>query len=261
VGSLTLNLMPVQQAYAVNLVTNGGFTPTGTTISAYIGNGVTINGWNFPLNVDTPSDGHTGYNLIVPDGTAIGIEFAAKNNTPYGTASRQLITTPGQVVNSVPVDGVSSGWYVAADAYYDRGALQQTLNNLAVGKQYTVSFSQASGQQNGYGGAFTEVWNVGFGATTQKSAVMTSASGQIVSGWQQQSLTFTADATSQVLSFLAESGNNVPPFALLSGVSVEAVPSKAVPEPETYVGTLISVGLLGTFLKSRLAKKKLSEND
>lgn len=58
-----------------------------------------------------------------------------------------------------------------------------------------------------------------------------------VTGWTQEALTFTADASTQVLSFLAVgTPNGLPPFALLSGVSVNAV---TVPEPFTIIGTLI----------------------
>jgi hypothetical protein len=270
VTSLALNLAPLQQAQAVNLVQNGGFTPTGTSVSAYIGNNnaanqrVSIANWTFSPNIYDTS-GVTGYNYVVPDGTAFATNLEAKGNAPYG--SLRLFSNPGQTVNSQAdaSGGAASGWYIAADAFFQRGAIKQTLTGLTPGQQYNVSFSQASAQQVGYTPPFSEYWQVDFGGSSQNSTAMASPGQQPVSAWQQQSLTFTADGASQVLSFLAQGTNDVPPFALLSGVSVEAVPStvgsEPVPEPEDYVGTLVGLGFAATLLKSRLAQKKLAASD
>ena len=47
------------------------------------------------------------------------------------------------------------------------------------------------------------------------------------SGWMTESFKFTANSTSELLSFLAVGtpSGNVPPFALLDGVSLTAVPA------------------------------------
>ncbi len=266
VSSIALNFMPVQQAQAVNLVTNGGFAQNNVTgASAYLGknsNDVTVNGWTFgAFHGAGPTNNDKGYNFIIKDGTdigATGVGMAAQGNAPFG--STKLYTAPGQVINSA--DG--SGWYIAADAWFDNASISQTLTGLTIGQQYVVSFSQAAGQQTGFTGNETEFWKVGFGGSTQNSTVMNITSKQVVSPWESQSLTFTADGTSQVLSFLASGTKDVPPFALLSGVSVDAVAAPdgtAVPEPEEYVGTLIGLGIAATLIKSRLAKKKLDEQD
>jgi hypothetical protein len=56
-----------------------------------------------------------------------------------------------------------------------------------------------------------------------------------------QSLTFTATGPTEVLSFFANGGpSGVPPFALLDGVSM-----MAVPEPSTWAMMLIGFGGLG----------------
>jgi Protein of unknown function (DUF642) len=263
VSSLALNLLPVQQAQAVNLVVNGDFTQNNATAaSAYLGktnNEVVVTGWTFGATHGPQGSFDKGYNFLVSDGATYSTGMAVQNNIYPPGAGPSLYGTPGQLVNSVN----NTGWYIAADAWYDAGSISQTLNGLTFGQQYTVKFSQAAGQQTGFTGNETEYFKVGFGNSSQNSTVMNITSKQPVSAWQSQSLTFTAGGASQVLSFLAQGTKDVPPFALLSGISVEAVPAtaEAVPEPENFVGTLIGLGFIGTLIKSRLAKKKLAEQD
>jgi hypothetical protein len=260
VTSVALNLIPIQQAQAINLVVNGGFSDNNViAASAYLGNTdpnkktTTVTGWTFgAFHGAGNSNGDNGYNFLVSDGTALFSNMAAEGNSPYGGLS--LYGTFEQTVSSA--DG--SGWFIAADGWFDNASISQTLTGLTVGQQYTVKFSQASGQQVGFTGNEIEYWKVGFGGSTQNSTIMDITSAAAVTSWDPQSLTFTADATSQVLSFLASGTRDVPPFALLSGVSVEAVPA---PEPEDYIGTLIGMGFIGTLIKSRLTKKKLADKD
>jgi hypothetical protein len=262
VSSLALNFIPIQQAQAVNLVTNGGFAQNNVTgASAYLGNtsnDVTVTGWTFgAFRGAGPTNNDNGYNFIIKDGTNLTTTgMAAQGNAPYGSTKLY----GNQNINSA--DG--SGWYIAADAWFGNESISQTINGLTVGQQYTVNFSQAHGQQTGFSGNETMTWQVGFGGSTQNSTPMNVISQSPVTPWTPQSMTFTADGTSQVLSFLASGSVDVPPFALLSGVSVEAVPAPdgtAVPEPEEYIGTLIGMGFAVTLLKSRLAKKKLDEQE
>jgi hypothetical protein len=269
VSSLAFSVGSIQQAQAVNLVQNGGFSDNNVVAaSAYLGNvnpnkkTTTVAGWTFgAFHGDGPSNGDNGYNFLVSDGTALFTNAAAEGNSPYGALT--LYGAPGQTVNSA--DG--SGWFIAADGWFDNASISQTLNNLTVGQQYKVNFSQAAGQQSGFTGDEIEFFKVGFGNSTQNSTTMNITSAQTVSAWESQSLTFTADGTSQVLSFLASGTKDVPPFALLSGISVEAVAAapdpaiEAVPEPADYIGTLLGFGFTGTLIKSRLAKKKLDEQD
>jgi hypothetical protein len=260
VSSIALSVVSVQQVRAVNLVTNGGFAQNNVTgDSAYLGNtsnDVTVNGWVFgAFSGAGPTNNDNGYNFIIKDGTNLTtVGMAQQGNAPYGS-------TPlygNQSINSA--DG--SGWYIAADGWFGNASISQTLNNLTVGQKYTVSFFQGHGQQVGYVGDETMTWQVGFGNSTQNSAVMNVLSAQPVQAWTPQSMTFTADNTTQVLSFLASGTKDVPPFALLSGVSVEAVADPtAVPEPADYLGTLVGMGVVAAAIKSRRAKKKLDEPD
>ena len=84
------------------------------------------------------------------------------------------------------------------------------------------------------------------GAPTQ--TVSTGIPDRGFSGWIGQTLTFTADSSSDLLSFVANGGpsSSLPPFALLDGVSVTPVP-----EPTTWALTLIGVGMLGAGLRMR----------
>ena len=272
VSSLALNFIAVGQVQAVNLVQNGGFqngvissiNPLNTngpvTTSAYLDSSVTLPGWTFSTNAQTPSNGRKGFNFLVASGSQYKTNLAANNpcNPPF---SGTCFGTAGLFGSNNVVAPDGSGWFIAADAFFDRGAINQTLTGLTQGDRYTVSFYQASGQQQGQSVGFSEFWNVSFGGVAQTATVMTKTGAQPVSGWTKESLTFTATAPIQVLSFLAQANNDVPPFALLSGVSVDAVPNTAVPEPENYVGTLIGLGFLATLVKSRLAQKKLEQND
>jgi hypothetical protein len=70
-------------------------------------------------------------------------------------------------------------------------------------------------------------------------------------GWMSQTLTYTATATSELLSFIAVgTPNGEPPFALLDGVSVTA----DAPEPAT--SALIGFGLLSIPVVRRLMQKR-----
>jgi hypothetical protein len=252
IATLAVVAGEVKQSQAA-IITNGGFVPTGLTTSAYLGNGnITVDGWIFS----------NGYNFIVPDGLAATTNMSAFDNQPYGGLS---LYSPGQTVNAPG----GSGWFIAADGAFQQGPISQMLNGLTVGQQYNLTFSQAAGQQSGFTGATTDQWAVNLGGTFNGgtygpntvaftggtnlfSNVMSQASEAPVSGWTSQTLTFTATATSEMLNFLAE-GTPVgqPPFALLSGVSVNAVSSTTVPEPFTIIGTLIG-GTAALRLKKKI---------
>ncbi len=87
-----------------------------------------------------------------------------------------------------------------------------------MGKQYVLTFYQASAQFTNETGATTEQFQVTFGtgaANTQTSTLMnTPSQGSI--GWNLQTMVFKATSATQTLSFLAEGGPaGLPPFALL----------------------------------------------
>ena len=263
VGSVALavNLLQVQQAQAVSFIQNGGFAPSGgRTASAYFNNNSIVPNWT-----------STGYNFLVPGGTAFSTDMNAAPNPSNSIGVVKLFAAANQKVYAANGSAANPGWFIAADGAFQQGPISQTLNGLSMGKDYDVTFFQAAGQQTGFTGDTTDQWAVNLGGTfnsasyigpgtnaftggvTKFSALMSAPSQAPVSGWTPQKMTFTATASSQVLNFLAEGTPfGQPPFALLSGVDVTPAP---VPEPLTIMGTLFGLGA-GARLRSKLAKKK-----
>ncbi len=291
ISSIALNLIPVQQAQAIDLAFTSATTTTESfygaitygsppTISSKTVGGWTSEGYNFL--VSNGANLSTNSNVAAEDGSAMNF---------YGS------TLPAPVGN----------YFVAADGAYFQGRIYQDLTGLEVGATYNVSYYQAAAQQlernadgtptGNYDGDTTDNWiaNVGgsyttptyssdsspaiygtttsgdafSGGTTHQSPTMslgsqaaagsqTATTGNPkVNGWQQDSFAFTATSSTERLSFLAKGApNGKPPFALLAGVS-----ANKIPEPADYVGTLVGFGFVGLAIKSRLAKKKLDDRN
>lgn len=69
-------------------------------------------------------------------------------------------------------------------------------------------------------------------------------------GWMQQSFVFTPDSTSGLLSFLSYGQPGLPPFAPLTGVTL----NRNVPEPPMLA--LFGSGLLGPGLLTLFARRR-----
>jgi hypothetical protein len=128
--------------------------------------------------------------------------------------------------------------YIASDGVFETGALTQMVTGLVAGHEYKVQFLYAGAQQNGFTGLTTEGWKVAFGDTLATSLTNVSGSSPTYqtgmlsngnhsfTGWVQAGFTFTADAATEYLAFLAlGTPNGEPPFTLL------ADPTLIVPEP------------------------------
>jgi hypothetical protein len=158
-------------------------------------------------------------------------------------------------LNTIPASSPNGGNYVAldADSTYSGSGISQQLGGLVVGQKYAVSFYWAAAQQLGFDGATTESIQVGFGTNTPQTTATYNLPNHAFSGWMSQTFVFTAKTTTDTLSFLAVGGpNGLPPFSLLDGITVTAVP-----EPAAFA--LVGVGLLGIPLFAKYLKKRPSE--
>ena len=223
-------------AGATNLVTNGDFELTTLAGSAEFGA-------RYPSNQLT---GWTtdGYNFVFASGAADDGTGAA------GEYNDLQLWGPGNGAhNGLPASSPTGGNYVGADGAFGVGAISQTINGLIAGHKYDVSFWWAGAQQYGFNGANTEQWQVSFGNESQSTGVLSNADHGFT-GWRQETFTFTATNSSQVLSFLAHgTPEGVPPFSLLDGVSLEA--QGAVPEPASWALMILGFGASGVAMRRR----------
>ena len=247
-------------AQATNLVTNGDFSATTGGTSGQLGHsGFNATDWTIS----------GGYSYIFNSGTA----DISGSNGQYGNLKLWGPNTGSN--NGLTASSPNGGNFVATDSSFQMSVLYQSVN-VTAGQTYNVSFYQAAAQQSGYSGNTKDYWQVTLGGTVStgnvtlpdgsnfpgatiitggqsKDSSLMSIVSHGFSGWQQQTVTFTAATTgSELLGFLAVgSPQGVPPFALLDGVSMTV----AAPEPETLA--LFGIGLLG-MLAARRQQKNLS---
>lgn len=212
------------------LITNGGFEVNG-------GNGVpgyntTLAGWT------NGSSGSPGYSFVfnAAPGTTSGT--SADNGGASGPSGGLSLWGPGNGSINGLKTSPDGGAFYAADGAYGVAPLTQTVSGLTVGQGYVLNFYWGGAQQSSYDGVNTEQWQVNFGSETKFTEVLTNSSHGFT-GWKYVTMSFTATSTSQLLSFLAiGTPSGVPPFVLLDGVTMQAVP-----EPSTFA--LLGLGVFG----------------
>jgi hypothetical protein len=197
-------------------------------------------------------------------------------NSACGSVYLQTYGCPGNL-------NISGGYnYVEADGNpsFESG-FNYNVSGLVVGQTYSLSFYQAGSQQAGFGNGknTTEQWIVSLGtqgmtycngcgpadayyggndstysngdatASVVATPMMTTASGGMTD-WQYVTVSLTADAANELLSFLAwgDDGNtvNLPPIVFLAGVNSPSGLNTA-PEPATvalFLGGLGGLALL-----------------
>jgi hypothetical protein len=197
-----------------NLVQNGSFEQTNATTTSAINGGIVVNNWS-----------HTPYSASLT-GEAIVLPSWFTN----GYLTVPTVTFDGPVTQSSP-DG---GNFIFSDGDFVNTAITQAITGLTPNTQYQVTFWQALAQDKEPNvtipGNVTGFWQVSLGAGTLNSTLM-KANGSIAgpgsanwSPWAQETMTFTAQNATEVLSFLSV-GTGDPPLVLLDGVSVTAVPA------------------------------------
>ncbi len=205
-------------AAATSLVTNGSFeTTTAADKGSFAGQ---VAGWA----------GGSGLDFIDLPGTA---------DDPHKYLS---------VYGPFPATSPDGGNFVEADGDRHFGtAIYQTVTGLVAGHAYHVGFYQAAGQQRYFTGPTTEHWDVSLGSETHSSSIFHLAQGG-VGAWQHQTLTFTATAASEVLSFLAGgTPSGKPPIAFLDGVTMTA----SAPEPAAWALMFAGFALVGSAMRQR----------
>lgn len=230
IPALALTLGAAGGAQAANLVVNGDFEST-TGVNKQFDKLTTVTGWT------SDNANHDAYNFIY----ASGVADTTGATGQYGNV--QLWGPNNGSMNGLPATSPTGGNFVAADGGFQVGAISQTIGGLTIGDTYAVSFWWAGAQQKGFDGATQEQWHVSFGSQTQSTALVNNADHGFT-GWMHETFNFKANNTSEVLSFLAYgTPSGVPPFVLLDGVEVNAVP-----EPTSLLmmgGGMLGLGVVG----------------
>jgi hypothetical protein len=236
-------------AHATELVMNGGFESlqvagVSSEIGSAFGNAQNVTGWTT-----------SGYNFVyVPGDPNANSQYGAGDVALWNSDPTTDVGGAGIAVTPSPVGGnflAMDGSYAAAVGSTNGGAIQQTINGLVVGKTTTVSFYWGAAQQYTFTGPTTEQFEVSLGGQTDATSVLANVSHGFT-GWQEETMTFTATSTSELLSIAAIGlpDSSEPPMALLDGVSV----TQATPEPSSLA--LLATGLFATggLIRSRFKK-------
>jgi hypothetical protein len=221
---------------ATNLVVNGGFEANGG--NGQLAYNTSVTGWSVPaLN--------NSYVFLFGPGTA----DTTGANGQYGNVS---LWGPGNGSANGLTGSPDGGFFLASDPAFHNGAISQVVTGLTAGAVYNVTFNWAAAQQFGFNGITTEGWQVSFGSGPSQSTVPLDATpNHGFVPWKSTTFQFVADGASDTLSFLAlgSTVDTLPPFALLDGVSVTAVP-----EPATWALMILGFGGMGAMIRNRRRK-------
>lgn len=229
IAVLSATLAIGASAHATEYVVNGDFTQ----LSDGVGQ----------LNTNTVATGWT-----VPDGGYTFVFKQADVSSPgqYGDLSLWDAANGG----SNTWDGLAAGAgnFAALDGAFQMQPLQQTITGLTVGQKYNFSFSYAFGQQNGFDGRTVQSLDASLGGLSGNSGDV-NVGNHGFTGWQTVHVQVTATDTSELLSFFAHGDLPVPPFALVSNVSL----TSSVPEPAAWTMMLVGLGAMGAIARRRRA--------
>ncbi len=188
-----------------NIVLNGSFENTNVlTTSSFLGN---VIDW---------SNSNIGEAIVFPSWYSSGIIFPPNVG----------------VAGPLPQFSPDGGNFVFSDGNFMNSAITQTLTGLTPGASYELSFYQALVQDVELfvtiPGPVTGFWQVSLGSNVLNSALMKGDGSTLtISPWAQQTMVFTAQNATEVLSFLSV-GTGDPPLVLLDGVDM-----RELPEPGT----------------------------
>ena len=239
--------LPMVAVAAPNLVTNGDFMQTSTTSSngnfELTNNGQygTVTGWT---TANSPST--NPYNLL----------FSSNQSTQAGSVLGQYSTagSGNEYLPGVTTLSPSGGNFMALDGDINvAGALQQNITGLTVGRLYELDFYWGVAELASRNGPVSDYLQVSFGNSTS-STTSYSVPAQGFSGWKTATMYFTAQTTSQLLSFLSVgTPAGLPPIGLLDGVSLTAAP-----EPSAIALFVVGLGGLGLLRRRKAAKASIA---
>jgi hypothetical protein len=219
--------------------TGGGYTNAPSQIENIATGGYTdLTGWTVASGgLSAPSDAFYAYSFLYSSGTVntVGSWFPVSNNF------LKFLPT----IAPAP-DG---GNFVSLDGYSQNNTISQTITGLTVGQQYTLTFNWAAAQDVTAGNVpFSDQINVSFGNSTQSTANTGLLPYGTFFNWTAVTMVFTADSTSDVLSFLADGT----PYGGPPDILLDSVHLNAVPEPSTLVlSTIVIVGFVAVGLRRR----------
>jgi hypothetical protein len=229
--ALSVALFAGASAHATQFVSNGQFTTLthGVGQLGTAGN-TTATGWS------------------VAAGNTASYEFVMANATTggpgqYGNVSLWDQANGGNTWNGLTAHG---GNFAALDGAFQDSALSQTITGLTVGKTYTLSFDYAFAQQQGFDGSTTQNLEVSLGGFNNTTANIT-LGNHAFSGWTTATFNIVATQATETLSFFSVASPQLPPFALVSNVSLTG----GVPEPATWAMMLVGFGGLGAVARMR----------
>ncbi len=237
------------------LVQNGTFTAlTNFPNPSEIGvNNAAVTYWN----------GNGGYNFLffpnTADSTGANQGSGYTANCYYGTGCGSNLYLWGPNTGGIGL-GPNNGFpatvpggrnFIAMDGDYNTKPLTQSISGLSVGTVYAVSFYYAFAQQAGYSGATTQNLFVNLGNPYAKSVGAYNLGSKGFSGWNSDTLYFEASSATETLSFLAYGNVQLPPFALITDISMQAAP-----EPATWA--TMAVGIVGLIGAARLRRARRS---
>jgi hypothetical protein len=197
------------------------------------------------------------------------------NPGPGTSVSISIPSAPG---NSSALPAGTTN-YLMVDGDPDYGApVSASLTGLTVGTTYSLSFYQASSEENGNDKAYTDSWEVYLlpgasggaylcpqsfcaGISTQTTidsgdlaytSPGISNGGGVSTPWELESFTFQATNATEVLEFVTNAVGTSgfePPFLGLADVTL----SSTTPEPGTWALTLLGAGLV--FVGGKLRRR------
>lgn len=156
--------------------------------------------------------------------TRTGGSFYGVQSTPWTVSGGPTVTVPSSPNGGKIFVGQAYGPYNGGLNPNDT-ILSQTINGLVVGQNYTLSWYDAAVTTADSTGSY--VWQANIGGIIQNSNVMGPYYTSPGSQWTANSMSFTATATSELLSFTAMGLTAGPTNLALDGVSI----TQTVPEP------------------------------